>query len=141
LTFWGSILKFKVKRDTLSIQKLYFFDPELKEYFELNYRKLYAPDMTIWDLYAAKRYLKEHSIKDTNEDDLFDAYERLAHIEKQAKEKTVKHKMRKGKAPKMTENKSKLKTEPEVVKEKETKQADNVFDDLFENIETFSIKE
>jgi len=137
----GNKLKFKVKRDPLSIQKLYFFDPELKEYFELNYRKLHAPDMTIWDLYAAKRYLKDHSIKDTNEDDLFDAYERLAHIEKQAKEKTVKHKMRKSKAPKMTEIKSKLKTAPEVVKEKETKQADDVFNDLFENIETFSIKE
>ena len=137
----GNKLKFKVKRDPLSIQKLYFFDPELKEYFELSYRKLHAPDMTIWDLYAAKRYLKEHSIKDTNEDDLFDAYERLAHIEKQAKQKTAKHQMRKGKTPKMTEIKSKLKTEHEVVKEKETKQADDVFDDLFENIETFQIKE
>ncbi len=137
----GNKLKFKVKRDPLSIQKLYFFDPELKEYFELSYRKLHAPDMTIWDLYAAKRYLKEHSIKDTNEDDLFDAYERLAHIEKQAKEKTVKHKMRKSKAPKMTDIKSKLKTAPEVAKDKETKQTDDDFDDLFENIETFSIKE
>lgn len=137
----GNKLKFKVKRDPLSIQKLYFFDPELKEYFELSYRKLHAPDMTIWDLYAAKRYLKEHSIKDTNEDDLFDAYERLAHIEKQAKEKTVKHKMRKSKAPKMTDIKSKLKTAPEVAKDKETKQTDDDFDDLFENIETFQIKE
>lgn len=137
----GNKLKFKVKRDPLSIQKLYFFDPELKEYFELSYRKLYAPDMTIWDLYAAKRYLKEHSIKDTNENDLFDAYERLAHIEKQAKEKTVKHKMRKSKAPKMTDIKSKLKTAPEVAKDKETKQTDDDFDDLFENIETFQIKE
>lgn len=137
----GNKLKFKVKRDPLSIQKLYFFDPELKEYFELSYRKLHAPDMTIWDLYTAKRYLKEHSIKDTNEDDLFDAYERLAHIEKQAKEKTVKHKMRKGKVPKMTEIKSKLKTESEVAKEKETKQTDDDFDDLFANIETFQIKE
>ncbi|PNV82396.1 MAG: integrase [Sulfurimonas sp.] len=99
----GNKLKFKVKRDPLSIQKLYFFDPELKEYFELSYRKLHAPDMTVWDLYAAKRYLKENSIKDTNEDDLFDAYELLTHIEKQAKEKTAKHKMRKSKAPKMSD--------------------------------------
>ncbi len=97
--------------------------------------------MTIWDLYAAKRYLKDNSIKDTNEDDLFDAYERLTHIEKQAKEKTAKHKMRKSKAPKMSDIKSKLKTESPVVKEKETKQSDDVFDDLFDNIETFHIKE
>ena len=137
----GNKLKFKVKRDPLSIQKLYFFDPELKEYFELSYRKLHAPDMTVWDLYAAKRYLKENSIKDTNEDDLFDAYERLTHIEKQAKEKTAKHKMRKSKAPKMSEIKSKLKTEPSVARKQETKQTDDVFDDLFGNIETFRIKE
>lgn len=137
----GNKLKFKVKRDPLSIQKLYFFDPELKEYFELSYRKLHAPNMTVWDLYAAKRYLKENSIKDTNEDDLFDAYERLTHIEKQAKEKTAKHKMRKSKAPKMSEIKSKLKTEPSVARKQETKQADDVFDDLFDNIETFHIKE
>lgn len=137
----GNKLKFKVKRDPLSIQKLYFFDPELKEYFELSYRKLHAPDMTVWDLYTAKRYLKENSIKDTNEDDLFDAYERLTHIEKQAKEKTAKHKMRKSKAPKMSDIKSKLKTETQVAKEKENKQADDVFHDLFDNIETFHIKE
>jgi putative transposase len=137
----GNKLKFKVKRDPLSIQKLYFFDPEIKEYFELNYRKLHAPDMTIWDLYASKRYLKEHSIKDTNEDDLFDAYERLSHIEQQAKEKTAKHKMRKSKMPKMSDIKSKIKTEVPVAKEKETKQVDDVFSDLFDNIETFNIKE
>lgn len=137
----GNKLTFKVKRDPLSIQKLYFFDPELKEYFELNYRKLHAPDMTVWDLYAAKRYLKENSIKDTNEDDLFDAYERLTHIEKQAKEKTAKHKMRKSKAPKMSDIKSKSETEPPVARKQETKQTDDVFDDLFDNIETFHIKE
>ncbi len=137
----GNKLKFKIKRDPLSIQKLYFFDPELKEYFELHYRKLHAPDMTIWDLYASKRYLKEHSIKDTTEDDLFDAYERLSHIEQQAKEKTAKHKMRKSKMPKMSNIKSKSKTEPPASKEKETKQADDVFNDLFDNIETFNIKE
>ena len=97
--------------------------------------------MTIWDLYASKRYLKEHSIKDTTEDDLFDAYERLSHIEQQAKEKTAKHKMRKSKMPKMSNIKSKSKTEPPASKEKETKQADDVFNDLFDNIETFNIKE
>jgi putative transposase len=97
--------------------------------------------MKIWDLYDSKRYLKEHSIKDTNEDDLFDAYERLSHIEQQAKEKTAKHKMRKSKMPKMSDIKSKTKTEFPVAKEKETKAVDDVFNDLFDNIETFNIKE
>ena len=135
----GNKLTFKVKRDPLNIQKLYFFDPQLEEYFELNYRKLHAPKMTLWDMYAAKRYLKEHNIKDINEDDIFDAYERLSEIEKQAKEKTVKHKLRKSKAPKMSDIEPKKVTAK--VQDVKPEKVDGMFDELFENIETFKIKE
>lgn len=135
----GNKLKFKVKRDPLNIQKLYFFDPEIKEYFELNYRKLHAPKMTLWDMYAAKRYLKEHNIKDVNEDDIFDAYERLNEIEKEAKEKTLKHKLRKSKAPKMSEIKAKKNSSES--KEVKPEKIDNAFNELFEDIEIFDIKE
>ncbi len=135
----GNKLKFKVKRDPLNIQKLYFFDPELKEYFELNYRKLHAPKMTLWDMYAAKRYLKEHSVKDIHEDDIFDAYERLTEIEKQAKEKTVKHKLRKSKAPKMSDIESKEQTSQ--IKESKPKKVDDMFDELFDDIKIFDIEE
>lgn len=83
----GNKLKFKIKRDPLSIQKLYFFDPEeIKEYFELRYRK-HISDMTLWDLYAAKRYLKEHNIDDANEDAIFEANERLLEMKKMLKKK------------------------------------------------------
>lgn len=137
----GNKLKFKVKRDPLSIKKLYFFDPEIKEYFELHYRKLHAPDMTLWDLYAAKRYLKERNISDTNEDAIFEANQRLADIEQQAKEKTAKHKMRKNKTPRMVDIKSKVKNQPHTSEEKETEKANDNFASLFQNIETFTIKE
>ena len=64
----GNKLKFKVKRDPLNIRKIYFFDPELEEYFEIYYKKIEAPEMTLWDLNSAKRYLKEKNIgyKPTN---------------------------------------------------------------------------
>lgn len=137
----GNKLKFKVKRDPLSIQKLYFFDPEIKEYFELPYRKLHAPDMTLWDLYAAKRYLKEHHIDDSAEEAIFEANERLTEIEKQAKTKTIKHKMRKSKTPKMADIKEKAKSQPLPDIAKDTKETDTVFERLFENIEPFNIKE
>jgi len=52
-------IQHKIKRDPLNIQKIYFYDPEIKEYFDVPYRKMYAPVMTLWDLYAVKRYLKE----------------------------------------------------------------------------------
>lgn len=140
----GNKLKFKVKRDPLSIQKLYFFDPEIKEYFELHYRKLHAPDMTLWDLFAAKRYLKEHNIDDTSEDAIFDANDRLRDIEQDAKEKTAKQKMRKSKTPKMADIQAKAKAKTIAVKEKEMQvieKSDTVFDSLFANINTFNIRE
>lgn len=135
----GNKLKFKLKRDPLNIQKLYFFDPEIKEYFELNYRILHAPKMTIWDMYSAKRYLKEHNIKDAHEDDIFDAYERLNEMEKEAKNKTTKHKLRKSKTPKMSDIKTKKK--PPESKEVKPEKVDKMFDELFDDIEIFDIKE
>jgi len=135
----GNKLKFKLKRDPLNIQKLYFFDPEIKEYFELNYRKLHAPKMTLWDMYAAKRYLKEHNVKDVHEDDIFDAYERLNEMEKEAKNKTTKHKLRKSKTPKMSDIKTKEK--PPEPKEVKPEKVDEMFDELFDDIEIFDIKE
>lgn len=134
-------LKFKIKRDPLSINKLYFFDPELKEYFELNYRKLHAPNMTIWDLYAAKRYLQENQIKNPNEDDIFDARERMAEIEKVAVHETRKHKLRKSKTPKMTDIKQKEKFISNIQPELPSEKMEEAFDELFDNIEIFNVKE
>lgn len=134
----GEKLKFKIKRDPLDIQKLYFFDPQLNEYFELHYRRLHAPKMTLWDLYAAKRYLKENRISEITEEDIFDAYERLSEIEKRAKEKT-KTQLRKSKAPKMSD-----KAAPKSVanvKRETSKPLDEAFDDLFSDIETFDVHE
>lgn len=135
----GNKLKFKLKRDPLNIQKLYFYDPEIKEYFELNYRKLHAPKMTLWDMYAAKRYLKEHNVKDVHEDDIFDAYERLNEMEKEAKNKTTKHKIGKSKTPKMSDIKAKKKSSES--KEVKPEKIDEMFDELFDDIEIFDIKE
>ena len=137
----GNKLKFKIKRDPLSINKLYFFDPKLKEYFELNYRKLHAPNMTIWDLHAAKRYLQEHHIKNPNEDDIFDARDRMAEIEKEAIKETKKHKLRKSKTPKMTDIKQKVKPKPKTQTASLSKKHDDTFDDLFDDIEIFNVKE
>ncbi len=137
----GNKLKFKVKRDPLNIEKLYFYDPEIKEYFELHYRKLHAPNMTLWDMQAAKRYLKEKNIKDYNEDDIFDAYDRLSEIEKNAKETTKKHHLRKSKSPKMTEIKAKKaveETQKNILIKESVKEE---FNNLFEDIKLFDVKE
>ena len=98
--------------------------------------------MTLWDLYAAKRYLKEHNIDDANEDAIFEANERLLEIEKNAKEKTQKHKMRKSKTPKMADIKAKKQGQSSIFQENSIVEKDKgAFDTLFENIKTFNIKE
>lgn len=126
-------IKFKVKRDPLNIKKIYFYDHELKEYFEIYYRKIEAPEMTLWDMLAAKRYLKEKFIKDYNENDIFEAYETLERIEQESKDKTKKVKLRKSKSIKMREIKEKKELEVE-------SNTDEEFDnDLFINVETFDI--
>ncbi|QKF58403.1 Mu transposase C-terminal domain-containing protein [Aliarcobacter lanthieri] len=128
----------KIKRDPLNIQMIYFYDPELKEYFEIPYRKLSAPAMTLWDLYAVKKYLKNQKIKNYNEDDIFKAYEKLYEIESEIEKK---HKTYVKDQRKRT---VKIK---ETVAEKREKLYDNYtevnpehFDGLFENIEIFDVK-
>ena len=134
-------LKFKIKRDPMNIQSVYFYDPEIKEYFEIYYRKLNAPKMTLWDLYAAKRYLKEKHINEITEEDLFDAYERLAEIELSAKESSKKQKIRKSKSPKMTDLNPKLQ-ETEVKTTSISIDMNKMdFDELFDDVKTFDVFE
>jgi len=123
-------IKHKIKRDPLNIQKIYFYDTELKEYFEIPYRKLSAPVMTLWDLYAVKRYLKNKKISNYNEDDIFEAYEVLEQMESDVK---TKHKKEKGK-------KSIYSTKMNEIKETQdnTLKSEH-FDNLFEDIEIFDV--
>lgn len=129
----GNKLKFKIKRDPLNIRKIYFFDPELEEYFEIYYKKIEAPEMTLWDLNSAKRYLKEKNIVNYNENDIFEAYDILEQIEDEAISNTRKAKLRKTKSIKMKDIKESQKSENKPI------QKDNSLDDLFSDIKLFDI--
>jgi len=130
----GNKIKHKIKRDPLNIQKIYFFDPEVKEYFEVPYRKLYAPVMTLWDLYAVKRYLKEKKITNYSEEDLFEAYEVLERIEQETLNIHKKQKIKKSKPVKNI-------TQTTIHKnnEKENTAASSNYDSLFEDINIFDV--
>ncbi|WP_419771316.1 MAG: Mu transposase C-terminal domain-containing protein [Candidatus Marinarcus sp.] len=129
-----SKIKHKIKRDPLNIQKIYFYDPDLKEYFEVPYRKISAPVMTLWDLYASKKYLKDEKITDYNEDDIFYAYEQLEEISKNIEHKHKDHKQRVRREQKgIIENQKEPKTE--------TNTSDNQYEDLFTNIQLFQVNE
>lgn len=126
-------IKHKIKQDPLSLRKIYFFDPEIKQYFEIPYRKIYAPDMTFWDLLAAKRYLKENKIKNYSEEDLFEAYEKLERMEKEVKDKQGKVKLRKSQAPKISTIQKSKEIKEEVPEE------DDDLDFLFKNITLYKV--
>jgi len=125
-------IKHKIKRDPLNIQKIYFYDPEIKEYFEVPYRKMYAPVMTLWDLYAVKRYLKEKKISNYSEEDLFEAYEILEKMEKEVAHTHKKQKLRKSKPQKIS------KINDETYIDKDDSSSSN-FDSLFDDIDIFDV--
>lgn len=84
----GRKRKFLFKRDPRDISMLYFYDPELKDYFEIPYRNNTRPPITLWELKEAQKRLKEEGTKDIDEEVIFRAYERMRTIEEESVTKT-----------------------------------------------------
>ena len=82
--------KFIVRRDPRDISRVYFYDPELKQYFEIPYRNTAHPPISIWELREVRRKLKDEGRKSVNEDLIFDAYNRLRVLEAEAVHETKK---------------------------------------------------
>jgi len=76
--------KFVFKRDPRDISVLFFYDPEAKTYFEIPYRDLLRPPMTLWEHKQALRQLESEGVKEINEAVLFEAYQKLRDIEEKA---------------------------------------------------------
>ena len=86
--------KFIIRYDPRDISKVYFFDPELKRYFEISYRNISAPRMTLWELREVQRVLKERGLENYDEESIFIAYAKLRELEKESMEKTKKERRR-----------------------------------------------
>jgi putative transposase len=82
--------KFIVRRDPRDISRIYFYDPDLKQYFEIPYRNTTHPPMSVWELREVRRKLKEEGHKSVNEELIFDAYNRLRELEAEAVRETKK---------------------------------------------------
>ncbi|MDJ1138791.1 Mu transposase C-terminal domain-containing protein [Marinicella marina] len=106
--------KFVFRYDPRDISKLYFFDPELKRYYQVPYSNLSAPKMTLWELRETKRYLEEKGLKNYDEDAVFQARLRLEKMEEDSKKitkQTRRNTSRKTQATKGA-SQSNLNTEP-----------------------------
>jgi putative transposase len=80
--------KFIVRRDPRDISVVYFYDPDLKQYFTIPYRNTAHPPISVWELREVRRRLKEEGRKAINEDLIFDAYNRLRALEGAARSET-----------------------------------------------------
>ena len=83
--------KFLCRRDPRDISVIWFYDPEIRQYYAIPYRNTSHPAISIWELRAAeKRALEEQPKVAIDEDRIFSAYEKMRSIEENAKRLTKK---------------------------------------------------
>ena len=75
--------KFIFRRDPRDISVVYFYDPELKEYFDIPYRDTSLPTISIWEFKDVLRTLKKNKVP-INEKSIFETYREMDDIEKKA---------------------------------------------------------
>ncbi len=69
--------KFLFRRDPRDISKIWFHDPEAKQYFEVPAADRRFPQTNVWELKEAKREMKREGEKATNPKQLRDTLNRL----------------------------------------------------------------
>ncbi len=126
----GGARKFLFKIDPRDISEIYFFDPELKEYFPVPYRTMSHPPISQWELRELNRRVKEKQNGKIDEFDIFDAYDRMEQIKTEAKNTT--------KSARRQES-SKRVHEKRMLQDGKVKQSnqDSDFDELFSNAKPF----
>lgn len=80
--------KFIVRRDPRDISYILFFDPEVKRYFRIPYQNPRYPAISLWELRAIKRFLKEQGRKAEDQDIIFAAFDEMQRIEEDALKQT-----------------------------------------------------
>jgi putative transposase len=81
-------MKFIFKRDPRNISVIYFYDPELKEYFRVPYNDTSHPAISIWEHKKIIRRLKEDGVEDINETVIFEHYQKMQKIQEESATKT-----------------------------------------------------
>ncbi|MBS0657263.1 MAG: DDE-type integrase/transposase/recombinase [Verrucomicrobia bacterium] len=93
ITYWGEHLTrwvgakdpknvkvkrlFLIRRDPRDISRVWFFDPQLMQHFELTYRDISRPVMSLWELREITRKLRAEGAKMINEEMIYAARERM----------------------------------------------------------------
>lgn len=85
--------KFIFRRDPRNISTILFYDPDMEQYYPIPYRNPSHPAISLWELRAAHRYLKEQGKKAVNEDMLFYAISEMRRVVDEATVKTRKQRL------------------------------------------------
>jgi putative transposase len=80
--------QFIFKRDPRDISLIYFYDPQVKQYFKVPYADTSHPAISIWDYRKVRRRLKDQGSKDVDERLIFDTYEKMLAQVKDAERET-----------------------------------------------------
>lgn len=81
--------KFMFRRDPRDISAIWFYDPELGEYYAIPYRDTSHPPISVWELREAKKVLDQQGRQHVDESAIFEAYEHMREIERAAQAKTT----------------------------------------------------
>lgn len=80
--------KFILRRDPRNISYLIFWDPDVRQYYQIPYRDIRRPAISLWELREIHAYLAERGKKDIDEDMIFSALDEMRRIEDTSKELT-----------------------------------------------------
>lgn len=83
--------KFLCRRDPRDISTIWFYDPEVQQYYAIPYRNTSHPAISIWELREAERQaLEERPDVPVDDNLIFGAYDKMRRIEDDAKVLTKK---------------------------------------------------
>lgn len=132
----GNARKFLFKYDPRDISQIWFFDPDIKDFFIIPYKNLTYPAISQWELKAIKRYLDEKNIHAYDETIIFKAYNRMQQIKEDAVKKT-KSIRKQTSSKKAHKRKKKLDFKNTDNIKKIDNQKETSIDDLFKNVSAF----
>lgn len=81
--------KFLFRRDPRDISVIFFYDPEVNEYYDIPYKDSSLPPISIWEYNEITKTIKKDDIV-INEKSIFDTYRKLDEIENKAIRETKK---------------------------------------------------
>lgn len=82
--------KFIIRMDPRDITRVYFWDPDLRQYIVLPTRNMTRPSMTLWEYNAVRQFLRERGVETIDEDIIFNAREERRRILADARKSTRK---------------------------------------------------